>query len=322
MIVDLKNKVFNGHEVTKQEALSLLSVPLAELCECANEIRKHFCGNNFDICTIINGKCGNCSENCKYCAQSISFSTDINSHALLDSTTILNDAKYNESKGIMHYAVVTSGRKLPAKDLDNLCRTYKKISANCNISLCASNGLLSYDDFIKLKKAGLKRYHNNLETSRRFFPMICTTHTYDDKLLTIKTAQNAGLEVCSGGIIGLGESFEDRIDMALDLRTLKIKSIPINILNAIKGTALENNPVLSTEEILRTIAIFRFIIPNAFIRLAGGRNLLKDKGESAFLSGANAAISGDMLTIAGITIDDDFRLISKLGYTTKKCSEK
>ena len=318
MLNELKNKVLNGYRLSKADCLSLINFPVDSLCKYADEIRNYFCGNVFDICTIINGKSGNCSENCKYCAQSINFKTGITTYPLLDKNTILKDAKYNEIKGIVRYSIVTSGKKLPSKDLDKLCDIYTTIKKESSISLCASHGLLTYNDFLKLKDSGVTRYHNNLETSRRFFPEICTTHSYDEKIRTIKDAQKAGLEVCSGGILGLGETMEDRIDMALDLRPLGIKSIPINILNPIKGTALENNPPLSKEEILKSIAIFRFIIPNAFIRLAGGRGLLDDKGKSSFQSGANAVISGDMLTTSGISINDDLEMISQLNYKILK----
>ena len=270
------------------------------------------------MCTIINGKSGQCSENCKYCAQSLHFKTSVEEYSLLDSQAIFNYAKYNEEKGVLRYSIVTSGKRLSQNDLKTLCKAYRLINENLNISLCASHGLLSYDDFVKLKEAGVTRYHNNLETSRNFFPNICTTHSYDEKISTIKAAQKAGLEVCSGGILGLGETIEDRIDMALEIRNLGIKSIPVNILNPIKGTPLENNKILSNAEIKLTVAIFRFIIPYGAIRLAGGRGLLEDKGKSLFKSGANATITGDMLTTAGISINDDFNTIKELNYKVAK----
>jgi biotin synthase len=183
------------------------------------------------------------------------------------------------------------------------------------LELCSSNGLLSYEQFVRLRDAGVTRIHNNLETSRRFFPQVCTTHTYDEKLATINAAKRAGMEICSGGIIGMGETLEDRIDMAMELQALGVKSIPINILMPIKGTALENQEPLSDEEILRTIAIFRFINPRADIRLAGGRKLLCDKGRKAFLSGANASIIGNMLTSVGNSVDEDFAMFEELGFT-------
>ena len=279
-IIDkLKEKILKGTILEKEEILSLLNEPLDKLCIAADEIRKHFCRDSFDMCTIINGKSGQCSENCKYCAQSLHFKTSVEEYSLLDSQAIFNYAKYNEEKGVLRYSIVTSGKRLSQNDLKTLCKAYRLINENLNISLCASHGLLSYDDFVKLKEAGVTRYHNNLETSRNFFPNICTTHSYDEKISTIKAAQKAGLEVCSGGILGLGETIEDRIDMALEIRNLGIKSIPVNILNPIKGIPLENNKILSNAEIKLTVAIFRFIIPYGAIRLDGGRGLFEDKGK-------------------------------------------
>lgn len=171
--------------------------------------------------------------------------------------------------------------------------------------------------FKKLHETGVERVHNNLESSRCHFPEVCTTHSFDDKVNAIKAAQKAGMSVCSGGIMGIGETMEDRIDMALELRSLGINSVPVNILNPIAGTPYEHNKRLSDTEIQRIIALYRFILPKAFIRLAGGRGLLADKGLACFKSGANAAISGDMLTTSGISIDTDMKMIKELGF---KCS--
>lgn len=309
--------VLSGHQVTKQEALSLYDAPLTELCQAADELRQHFRGNAFDLCTIVNGKSGRCSENCKYCAQSVHYNTDVEEYPLMDEETILKEALYNQNKGVHRYSIVTSGRTLSDDELTQICEHYRALRNNCTISLCASHGLLSLEQFRELKAAGVSRYHNNLETSRRFFPQICTTHTYDDKITTIKNALAAGLEVCSGGIMGLGETLEDRIDMALDLRTLGIISIPVNILNPIPGTPLASLPKLTAEEVRRIVAIYRFLLPSAAIRLAGGRGLLPDKGRAVFQSGANAAISGDMLTTAGISISDDLAMLQELGFEAK-----
>jgi len=315
---ELKDKILNGYLITKADALKLCDEQLDELCKSANELREHFCGNAFDICTIINGKSGKCSENCKYCAQSSHYKTAVEEYPLLHNDEILKDAVYNYDKGILRYSVVTSGKNLSNKEIDEICESYIHLKNNCNISVCASHGLLTFEQFEKLKSVGVTRYHNNLETSRRNFPNICTTHTYDDKITAIKNALKADLEVCSGGIMGLGETMEDRIDMVLDIRELGVKSVPINILNPIKGTPYENEPKLSDVEILRIIAIFRFIMPYGAIRLAGGRGLLADKGRKAFISGANAAISGDMLTTAGISIKDDLQMIKDLKFEVKK----
>lgn len=310
----LKDKVIRGHRISVEEALLLYNEPLEDLLSEADNIRMHFCGNHFDLCTIINARSGSCSENCKFCSQSSHFETSSDSYPLMSKEDILKDAKHNESQGVKRYSLVTSGRKLSASDLDEVCKIYRKLSENSGLYLCSSHGLLEYEDLVDLKNAGVKRYHNNLETSRRFFPQICTTHTYDDKINTIKDAVRVGLEVCSGGIIGLGEDIKDRIDMALDLRNLNIKSVPVNILNPVKGTPFEDNLPLSEEEILRTIAIFRFILPDSSIRLAGGRSLLKDRGNRSFCSGANAAITGDMLTTAGLGTASDIELVKSLGY--------
>ena len=316
--VTLKNKIFYGYRITREDALSLSNENLEELCDCANELRYHYCGNSFDICSIINGKSGKCLEDCKYCAQSAYYNTEVEECPLHDSERLEKDAKKNQQKGILRYSVVTSGKRLSDREVEELCESYRNIRTNCHIFLCASHGLLSFEQFKKLKNAGVTRYHNNLETSHRNFPNICTTHTYDDKIYAIKAAVQAGLEVCSGGIMGLGETMEDRIDMVIDIRDLGIRSVPVNILNPIKGTPFEHLPVLTIDEVRRIAAIFRFIIPDAAIRLAGGRGLLNDKGRAVFLSGANAAISGDMLTTSGITIDEDMIMLKELGFEVKK----
>lgn len=313
----LKTEVLNGYETNRDDLLTLEKASLNELCLAADELRKDFCKNSFDICTIINGKSGKCSENCKYCAQSAHYTTAVEEYPLLDRNSMLKDAVYNREKGILRYSVVTSGRDLSDDEVDQVCESYQTIRNSCDISLCASHGLLTLEQFKKLKAAGVSRYHNNLETSRRNFPNICTTHTYDDKIAAIKNAQAAGLQVCSGGIMGLGETMEDRIDMVLDIRALGISSVPVNILNPIQGTPFEALPVLTQDEICRIIALFRFIIPNGAIRLAGGRGLMADKGKMAFQSGANAAISGDMLTTSGISIAQDMALLQDLGFEVK-----
>ncbi|MDY4078269.1 MAG: biotin synthase BioB [Clostridium sp.] len=321
-VEELKKKVLNGELIGKEEALFLAEeAPLNELTEAANEIRKHFCKNKFDICTIINGKSGKCSENCKFCAQSSFYHTKINEYSLLDSKAIVKEAKYNDERGVLRFSIVTSGRKLSDKEVDSVCESIREISKNTSVSICGSFGLLSEEQYKKLKEAGLTRVHNNLETSKRNFKNVCTTHTFEEKIQAIKNAQNAGLNVCSGGIMGLGETMEDRIDMVLTLRELGVLSIPVNMLNPIKGTPFENNKLLTNDEMCRIVAVFRFLIPNAAIRLAGGRGLLEDKGEKCFLSGANAAISGDMLTTSGITIKEDMELLEKIGYKPELLNE-
>ena len=315
IVRQLKEKVMSGEWIGKEEALQLAAAPLEELTEAADEIRRRYCGDTFDICTIINGKSGKCSEDCKFCAQSSRYHTGLkDTYPLLGTEELLKEAKYNADRGVLRYSIVTSGRCLSDREVEQLCDSIRRIKEETDIRICVSPGLLREEQFRRLKEAGADRVHCNLESSERYFPQVCTTHTYEEKTAAIQAAERAGLSVCSGGILGLGESMEDRIDMVLTVRNLGVRSIPVNVLNPIPGTPYEKNPVLSGEEILRCTAVFRFLIPDGFIRLAGGRGLMEDKGKKCFQSGANAAISGDMLTTAGITVESDMEMIRSLGY--------
>ncbi len=313
----LYNRVIGGYLITREEALFLYKEDLGDLTRYADMIRDHFCGNQFDMCTIINGKSGLCSENCKFCAQSSHYNTGSKVYSLLSEEEILADAKKNADQGVMRYSIVTAGRSLSDGEVDRMCQIIRRIKEEVHISVCVSFGLLKKDQFRRLKEAGAERVHNNLEASENFFPSVCTSHSFSDKVQAIRAAQAAGLDVCSGGIMGLGESIEDRIDMALSLRDLGIESIPVNMLNPIPGTPMEKYESLDEKEMQRIIAVYRFILPKAFIRLAGGRGLMRDKGKACFMSGANAAISGDMLTTAGITVDKDKKLLEELDYRIK-----
>ncbi|MBQ7258060.1 MAG: biotin synthase BioB [Abditibacteriota bacterium] len=312
-LVYLANEIIEGRRLTRNDDLSFFETcDFDQLCNGANLIRKHFCKNNYNLCSIINGKSGKCPENCKFCAQSIHHNTNIKEYDLLDEETILKECQYNANKGVNRFAIVTAGKKLSDEDFEKIKDIYKTLKEKCQISLCGSLGLLEREQFKQLKEAGLTRYHANIETSRNFFKNICTTHSFEDKIECIERAKEAGLEICSGGIIGMGESFEDRIDMALTLAELKVDSIPINALIPIKGTPLEGIKQLSEEEIIRTCATFRYIVPWADIRLAAGRYLMKSCGEEAFKSGVNSAITGDMLTTSGNGIAEDMEMIARL----------
>ena len=310
----MKEKINSGGAVTKDEALLLYGGPLEELCKAADEIREHFCGNRFDICTIINGKSGKCPEDCKFCAQSAYYHTAAEEYPVLDTKEIVRQAKYNADHGVHRFSIVTSGRSLKDAEIEQMCEAIREIREQTDIKVCASFGLLDEGQYCRVKEAGVSRIHNNLETSRRNFPNVCTTHTFEDKVNAVKAAKAAGLSVCSGGIMGLGETEEDRIDMAFTLRELGIRSVPVNMLNPIPGTPYEGNARLTVDDMRRIVAVYRFILPDAFIRLAGGRGLMEDKGEGAFCSGANAAITGDMLTTAGYTIETDMEMLRRLGY--------
>ena len=313
----LYDRVIGGYLITREEALFLYKEDLVDLTRYADMIREHFCGHQFDMCTIINGKSGLCSENCKFCAQSSHYNTGSKVYSLLSEEEILADAKKNADQGVMRYSIVTAGRSLSDGEVDRMCQIIRRIKEEVHISVCVSFGLLKEAQFRRLKEAGAERVHNNLEASENFFPSVCTSHSFSDKVQAIRAAQAAGLDVCSGGIMGLGEGIEDRIDMALSLRDLGIESIPVNMLNPIPGTPMEKHESLDEKEMQRIIAVYRFILPKAFIRLAGGRGLMSDKGKACFMSGANAAISGDMLTTAGITVDKDKKLLEELDYMIK-----
>lgn len=313
-------KILSGKAITKEDALNLYNSPLDELCQCADEIRKHFCANKFDICTIINAKSGKCSENCKYCAQSSFYSTCVQEYPLLSPQEVAKQAKENFERGVLRFSIVTSGKKLSDSEVEKVCEIIKAIKNECGIKVCISCGLLNKEQFTKLKEAGASRVHNNLETSEKNFSNVCTTHSFQDKVNAIKAAQSSGLSVCSGGIMGIGETPEDRIDMAFSLKELGIKSVPINMLNPIKGTPYENLSPLTEDDMRRIAAVYRFILPDASIRLAGGRGLMEHKGYDCFKSGANATISGDMLTTAGITIEKDIEAIEALGYERGLCN--
>lgn len=312
----LAEDIINGRRLTRKDDLSIfITAPLDEMAEGADMIREALCHNHVDLCTIINGRAGKCSENCKFCAQSSFHHTDCQTYDILDEDTVLADCKERQADRVHAYSIVTAGRTVEGKDLDKLVGIYEKLHKECgSLRLCASHGLLSKEAFVRLKAAGVTMYHENIETSERFFPYICTTHTYQDKIREIRMAKEAGLTVCSGGIIGMGETWEDRIDMAVSLSELEIESIPINALIPVKGTALEDVPPLSEDDIIRTVALFRYINPTAYVRMAAGRNYFKDGGKRLFYAGVNATITGNMLTTVGNNTSQDKEMLTQMGF--------
>lgn len=314
----LADEIIQGKRLEPQDDTSyLLTAPIDELQEAAGKIQRAFCGNHIDLCTIINGRSGRCSENCRYCAQAACHHTGIDEYPFLTAEEIIANAKANEKAGVNRFAIVTSGRALAGEEFEHAIAAYEKMRDTLSIELCASHGIITREQFRRLRKAGVTSYHHNIETSSRFFPKICTTHTYDDRIRTIKIAQEEGLRVCSGGIIGMGEDWQDRLDMAFELQALGIESIPINALMPIPGTPLEKQKPLDSDQILRTIALFRFVNPTANIRLAAGRKLLPENGATAFLHGASASITGNMLTTSGTTIEEDIRMLARLGLSNR-----
>jgi len=319
-MITLANEIIAGRRLTGEDDLSVfLTADLKELCKGADSIRAALCGDRVDLCSIINGRGGRCSENCKFCAQSAHHHTGCDEHGFLSAGELLEGCKNSQEKGIDRYSIVTAGRTLEGADLDKALMAYKKMhEAYPEMKLCASHGLMKEEDIRKLHEAGVTMYHSNVETSERYFPEICTTHTYEDKKEEIRRAKAAGMTICSGGILGMGESWQDRLEMAAFLAEMKVDSIPLNFLIPIPGTPLGEQKPLEQEEILRIVAIFRYLNPTAYIRIAAGRNYFPDGGKALFQSGANATITGDMLTTTGQNTAQDRDMLEKLGFKLKE----
>jgi len=321
-IKSIEEKVLGGQVISFEEAMKLADLEkkddIVELCNSANKVREFFCGKEVDLCSIMNAKSGRCSEDCKFCAQSAHYKTNVEVYELVSKEAALKLAKENESEGVNRFSLVTSGRGISGSDFENVLDIYEELNKELKMDLCASLGILGYEELLKLREKGITMYHHNLETSRTYYKEICTTHSYDERIDTINAASRAGMNVCSGGIIGLGESLEDRVKLAFQLRDLGVKSIPVNVLNPVNGTPLENAERLSQEEILKTIAVFRLVNPEAFIRLAGGRNLIDEFGKNCFNAGANATITGNYLTTSGNKICDDKKMVSELKLEVRK----
>ena len=291
----------------------LLKLPLTELISRANKARKDHIGPKLELCSILNAKSGLCSEDCKFCAQSSRHSADLSTYPLKTKSEIVKAARKAKEIGAEKFGIVASGNRLTIKELDIIARAISEIKNKIGIDICASLGALNRDELKMLKGAGLSRYHHNIETSPGFYPRIVSTHSFQERINTIKVAKEAGLEVCSGGIIGMGESWQDRIDMASSLKDLDVDSIPINLLIPIKGTPLENLKPISCADAIRTISIFRIILKDKIIKLAAGReNILKDFQGSGFMAGANGMLIGGYLTVKGRNLEEDYELIEEI----------
>ncbi|MBI5634617.1 MAG: biotin synthase BioB [Nitrospirae bacterium] len=288
-----------------------------ELFSAANRIRHHFQGNNVDLCSIVNAKSGRCPEDCSYCAQSAKSSARIPAYPLLEKKQVLCKAEEARKGGAKRFCIVTSGRRVSGRELLKIADMISCVK-KLGLLPCATLGLLTRADLNVLKKAGLKRYHNNLETSERFFPNICTTHSYNEKQETIRSAREAGLSVCSGGIFGLGETWQDRIEMAFALRDLDPDSVPINFFVSVKGAPINRQKPLNPIEALKIISLYRFILPDKQIRVCGGRlQTLNELNAFIFFAGASGLLIGNYLTTLGRDYADDLQLISELGFPVR-----
>lgn len=307
--------VVKGGQLSFNQALLLTNqTDHVQLYEKADMLRQHVHGDSFDLCSIINAKSGKCSEDCKFCAQSSHYPTEIEEYSLVNVEEAISQGIDNQKNGVKRYSLVTAGKSVQLTQLKEIGKIYKRLGEITTLELCASMGMLDAEKAEYLYSVGVRRYHCNLETSKSFFNKVCTTHTWQEKVDTIKIAQAAGMDVCSGGILGLGETVEQRVELAFELRELQILSIPINILSPIANTPFEDVPPLTITDVVKSIALFRFINPQAIVRLAGGRNQFNDDQYQCFLAGANGAIVGNYLTTKGNDLQEDLQTISKMGF--------
>lgn len=285
-----------------------------EVMDVASEVREHFFSNVIDLCSIVNAKSGICGEDCAFCAQSRVSSADIVRYPLIPPERTIAAADTAKKNGARRFGIVTSGRNLVTEELLKICESAVEIRGKIGIEVDVSAGLIERKGAEMLREAGISHYNHNLETSPEFFPRLCTTHTFDERLNTLRILKEVGFELCSGGIFGLGESDRDRIELAFLLKSLGVKSIPVNFLHPIPGTPLENMPTLSPSFALRIISLFRLINPSATIRLCGGRDyILGEFQRLIFKAGANATMIGNYLTTAGNRPEEDQRMFAEAG---------
>ncbi len=308
-----------GIPVSIDDAMELdATATTDQLCDAADRIRRERCGNYIDTCSIVNARSGHCSEDCKWCAQSARHHTGVEVYDEVGEDTLdaITDAAYRH--GVQRLSLVTSGRRVPARDIERFAMLYRRIARRApGLKLCASMGLLDEAALSQLRAEGVTRYHCNLETAASFFPSLCTTHTHADKLATIRAARRAGMQVCVGGIIGMGETMRQRLELAAEARDAGAVSMPVNLLHPIPGTPMEGTPLLDEDTVARSIALMRFVAPDLAIRFAGGRARLTPEGTRRILNGGlNGIMIGDLLTTSGNDAAADFNLLHAEGFST------
>lgn len=323
----IADRIIAGDALSGAEAveLSLLKgTDLFALFLAASRVKEHFVGNRVSLCSIINAKSGRCPENCAFCAQSAHHQTDVPVYPLLETEKMVQCAKEAEISGSTCYGIVTSGTTIhEGAELDAVCETLRRIRVETNIAPSCSLGIIDERKALALKEAGAVTYHHNLETARSFFPIICSTHDYDDDVNTILAAKHAGMAVCSGGIFGMGETVAQRIEMALTLRELDVDSVPLNFLNPIEGTRLQGAKLITPMECLQTVALYRLLLPAKKITVCGGREVnLRDLQSWIFFAGANGTMIGNYLTTTGRNVDDDWQMINDLELVAAGCHEE
>jgi biotin synthase len=312
------NELLNGRLLDRAEIETLSDLShesYDDLLYWANTLRKAHFGSKVKVCSIVPGRLGGCTQDCAFCAQSVHYDTAVDkTPRVLSDEEILAGAKEAVDKGVSNFGIVYSGRKVSDNEIRRLIDLTRHIKAECGIGVCMGLGILSDQAIQSLAEAGVQRFNHNLETSRRHFPEIVSTHTYQDRVRTIQSALKAGLGVCAGGIFGIGETEADRIDMALELRQLGVDMVPMNFLHPIAGTPLGGIETLAPREILRIVALYRFILPRTHLKVAGGRVLnLRDAQSWIFYAGCTGIISGNYLTTAGRAVEDDMQMLADLG---------
>jgi len=324
LINELVERIIKGGSPTPEEALRLAQVEgsaLFDLFRGASRVKEHFVGNEVHLCSIINAKSGRCAEDCAFCAQSAHHTTDAPVYPLVQEESLLESARLAESSGSACFGIITSGTTVNGPELERILTALRRIRKETSILPSCSLGIIDEETARKLKEAGMDTYHHNLETAESFFPSICTTHPYSDDVNTVRAVKQAGLKVCSGGIFGLGESAAQRIEMAFTLKELDVDSVPINFLNPIEGTRLEGASNITAQECLKTIALYRMILPDKRITVCGGREKnLRDLQSWIFFAGANGTMIGNYLTTLGRNVEVDQKMFADLGLTTVMCA--
>ena len=310
----LKQADNGGFSIGADTALAVLQCDgedMPAVMEAASRLRKRFFGNQVHLCSIVNAKSGACGEDCAFCAQSGIHQADSEIFPLLSESEIVSAYDDSGDLPIGHFGVVTSGGTLSESELERIAAVIRDKQRE-KTYWCASLGCLSRDQLLKLREAGLKRFHHNLETAASFFPSICSTHAYEERLETARAAKDIGMELCCGGILGMGESFEQRVEFALTLREEQVDAIPLNFLIPLEGTALGNTEPMQPMDILRSIAMFRLVNPTAELKVCAGRLLLRDMQAMIFYAGATGMMIGDLLTVAGRKVEDDLQMLRDL----------
>jgi biotin synthase len=303
-------EVTNEKQISKEESLKLFDYELEDLLFASSKIRKKYKGNKVKVCSIINAKSGQCSQDCKFCAQSAFNKTDVKVYPLLNKEKI-KEVSYKALENVGCFGIVSSGNSLNEQEIENLCQMFKEHKKVSHLGV--SIGKISDEAFIKLKNSGITKIHHNLETSENFFPNICSTHSYQERVQTLKKAKEHGFKLCCGGLFGIGESLKDRVDLAFTLKEINSDSVPMNFFMPIKGTALEHLPTMQPVEILKTIAIFRIILQTPDIMICGGREMhLRDLQSWIFQAGANGMMTGGYLTTNGRDISKDKQMVKDL----------